>query len=119
MRNVTSGRLRRAIAEAACGIVNGQVAVRGSAAFQTAFPLSSVCRPGGCAVYKAGLREGGPQRREERPGEDDAREDRFDADEAGRRNHELREEPAPYGDHDHDCDNDNEEDRGSRPMGAG
>ena len=37
----------------------------------------------------------------------------------GRRNHELREEPAVYGDHDYDNDNDNEEDGESQPMGAG
>ena len=37
----------------------------------------------------------------------------------GRRNHELREEPARYGDHDYDNDNENEEDRGSQSMGAG
>ena len=39
----------------------------------------------------------------------------------GRRNHELREEPAVYGDddYDNDNDNDNEEDRESQPMGVG
>ena len=47
----------------------------------------------------------------------------------GRRDHELREEPAAYGDHDHHCDNDNDNDSDndsdnegdweSQPMGAG
>jgi hypothetical protein len=35
-----------------------------------------------------------------------------------RRRHELREEPAVYGDYDNDNDNGNEEDRESQPMGA-
>ena len=37
----------------------------------------------------------------------------------GRRDHELREESAAYGDHDYDNDNDNEEDRERQPMRAG
>ena len=39
----------------------------------------------------------------------------------GRRDHELREESAAYGDHDYDYDydNDNEEDRECQPMRTG
>ena len=36
-----------------------------------------------------------------------------------RRNHELREEPAVYGDHGHDYDNDNDEDGEAQRTGAG